>query len=161
MTDTSATTLEHADIHEILALLPHRYPFLLVDKVRDIDEDNAAIGVKNITISDPVFQGHFPDKPVYPGVLLVEGMAQTAGAICIKARQMDGPPPIVYFMTIDKCKFRKPVLPGDVVEYHVEKIRSKGAIWKFAAKAMVDGHKCAEAEISAMLVLNQPKDATS
>ena len=145
--------LEAADIQEIMSLLPHRYPFLLIDKIIEIDGDNSAIGIKNVSISDHVFQGHFPGKPIYPGVLLVESMAQTAGAICVKARQMDGPPPVVYFMTVDKCKFRKPVVPGDVVEFHVTKIRSKGAIWKFAAVAKVGGQKVSEAEISAMLVV--------
>ena len=150
--NSSSKELDAADISEIIKLLPHRYPFLLIDKIVDIDSDNSAVGIKNISISDHVFQGHFPDKPVYPGVLLIEGMAQTAGSICIKARQMDGPPPIVYFMTVDKCKFRKPVLPGDQVEFHVRKIRNKGTIWKFSAIAMVNDTKVCEAEISAMLV---------
>ncbi|MCY0094844.1 3-hydroxyacyl-ACP dehydratase FabZ [Hoeflea ulvae] len=147
--DTVATTLETAGIREIMRLLPHRYPFLLVDQIINIDADNSAIGIKNVTANEPHFTGHFPENPIMPGVLIVEGMAQTAGAICAKA--VGGNDKIVYFMTIDNAKFRKPVIPGDRLEYHVTKIKQRGNIWRFHCEAMVDGSKVAEADIGAML----------
>ncbi|EHK74428.1 (3R)-hydroxymyristoyl-ACP dehydratase, partial [Sinorhizobium meliloti CCNWSX0020] len=107
----AATVLGTADIQEILRLLPHRYPFLLVDRIIEIDDDNSAIGIKNVTANEPHFTGHFPEKPIMPGVLLIEGMAQTAGAIC--ARKTGIGSNLVYFMTIDNARFRKPVVPGD------------------------------------------------
>jgi 3-hydroxyacyl-[acyl-carrier-protein] dehydratase len=144
--------LDTADIARILKLLPHRYPFLMIDRIIDIDGDNTATGVKNVTINEPFFQGHFPNFPVMPGVLLVEGMAQTAGAICVAARETSYQPHIVYFMSIDKAKFRRPVLPGDTVHYHVKKIRNRGPVWRFQCEAKVNGGLVAEAEISAMIV---------
>lgn len=152
MEQTEKTELGSADILRIMELLPHRYPFLLVDKIIDIDGDNSAIGIKNVTINEPQFTGHFPNRPVFPGVLLIEAMAQTAGAICVDSRSDQGPPQLVYFMTIDNAKFRKPVVPGDQVHFHVKKIKQRSNIWRFQAVAMVDGAKVAEAEISAMLV---------
>lgn len=144
-------TLEAADIGRILNALPHRYPFLLVDRIVQIDGNRSAVGIKNVTINEPHFQGHFPDRPVMPGVLIVEAMAQTAGAITVMAEDA-GTPSVVYFMTIDACKFRKPVLPGDRLELHVALQRSRGLINKFACEAKVDGTKVAEAVISAMTV---------
>ena len=144
-------TLEAADIARVMAALPHRYPFLLVDRIVEIDGNRSAIGIKNVTINEPHFQGHFPDRPVMPGVLIVEAMAQTAGAITVIADGMNAPP-LVYFMTIDKCKFRKPVVPGDRLELHVTLERARGAINKYTCVAKVDGAKVAEAEISAMTV---------
>lgn len=149
MTETSTQTLEAVDIRDIMALLPHRYPFLLVDRIVSIDADNSAIGIKNVTASEPHFTGHFPGNPIMPGVLIIEGMAQTAGAICAKAT--GGGKNLVYFMTIDNAKFRKPVVPGDRLEYHVNKIKQRGNIWRFHCEAMVDGVKVAEADIGAML----------
>jgi 3-hydroxyacyl-[acyl-carrier-protein] dehydratase len=146
------TELGAADIQQIMDLLPHRYPFLLIDRIIEIRGDESCIGIKNVTINEPHFQGHFPAQPVMPGVLLIEGMAQTAGALCVFAQGRSGPPKLVYFMTIDNAKFRKPVIPGDTVEYHVRKIRRRSNIWRFAAEARVDGAKVAEAEVSAMLV---------
>jgi 3-hydroxyacyl-[acyl-carrier-protein] dehydratase len=145
-------TLEAADIHRVMAALPHRYPFLMVDRIRDINGDESCIGIKNVTINEPHFMGHFPGHPVMPGVLLIEGMAQTAGALCVLAQAGAVTPKLVYFMTIDKAKFRKPVLPGDTVEYHVRKIRRRANIWRFAAEARVAGARVAEAEVSAMLL---------
>jgi 3-hydroxyacyl-[acyl-carrier-protein] dehydratase len=150
--DQQARTLEAADINRIMAALPHRYPFLMVDRIRDIDGDESCVGIKNVTINEPHFIGHFPEQPVMPGVLLIEGMAQTAGALCVIAQAGAGRPKLVYFMTIDNAKFRKPVVPGDTVEYHVKKIRRRSNIWKFGAVAIVAGTKVAEAEVSAMLV---------
>ncbi|WP_376767782.1 3-hydroxyacyl-ACP dehydratase FabZ [Segnochrobactrum spirostomi] len=150
---TAATrTLQSADILSILKMLPHRYPFLMVDRIIDMDGDDSCIGLKNVTYNEPHFMGHFPGQPVMPGVLLIEGMAQTAGALCVAARIAKESPSIVYLMTIDAAKFRKPVVPGDTVEYHVRKVRNRGNIWKFHCEAMVAGAKVAEADISAMLV---------
>ncbi len=153
MTDeTCSKMLGTADILRVLKLLPHRYPFLMIDKIIDIDGDNSAVGVKNVTINEPCFQGHFPNFPVMPGVLLVEGMAQTAGAICVAALGETYQPQIVYFMSIDRAKFRRPVLPGDTVHFHVRKIRNRGPVWRFQCEAKVNSQLVAEAEISAMIV---------
>ncbi len=149
---TTGKTLQTADITRIMKLLPHRYPFLLVDKIIDMDGDNSAIGIKNVTINEPFFQGHFPKFPVMPGVLLIEGIAQTAGALCVNNLGDNFEPPLVYFMTIDKARFRKPVLPGDTVHYHVRKRRNRGRVWRFEGEVRVNGHIVAEAEVSAMIV---------
>src|SRR6201995_232699 len=121
----AATTLETADIAAILKALPHRYPFLMVDRIINMPGDESGVGIKNVPANEPQFLGHFPGNPVFPGVLLIEGMAQTAGAICILSKSLVGRPQVVYFMTIDKAKFRKPVTPGDTVEYHVTKINHR------------------------------------
>jgi 3-hydroxyacyl-[acyl-carrier-protein] dehydratase len=148
----SKETLGTADVARVLKLLPHRYPFLMIDRIIDIDGDNSATGIKCVTINEPFFQGHFPGFPVMPGVLLIEGMAQTAGAICVAALNEAYEPRIVYFMSIDKAKFRRPVTPGDTVHYHVRKIRNRGPVWRFACEAKVDGALVAEGEISAMII---------
>jgi 3-hydroxyacyl-[acyl-carrier-protein] dehydratase len=150
MSEETKATLGVADLREILKLLPHRYPFLLVDKIIDIDGDDSAIGIKNVTVNEPQFMGHFPDHPIMPGVLLIEGMAQTAGAIC--ARKSQAGTNLVYFMTIDNARFRRPVVPGDRVEFHVTKQKQRGNIWKFHCDAKVDGQLAAEADIGAMIV---------
>lgn len=156
MNDTAAAnSLDSLDILGLMRLLPHRYPFLLVDRIIEIDGDNSAIGIKNVTANEPHFQGHFPEQPVMPGVLIVEAMAQTAGAICIRFTGEDKPS-LVYFMTIDNAKFRRPVVPGDRLEIHVKKLKQRGNIWRFACEAIVEGTKVAEAEISAMM---SPKPA--
>lgn len=149
MAEETKATLETADILEIMKLLPHRYPFLLVDRIIEIDGDNSAIGIKNVTANEPQFMGHFPGAPIMPGVLLIEGMAQTAGAICARVSGQSGN--LVYFMTIDNARFRKPVVPGDRVEFHVVKIKQRGSIWKFHCDAKVDGVLVAEADYSAMI----------
>lgn len=148
----SQETLGTADIARILKLLPHRYPFLMIDRIIDIDADNSATGIKNVTINEPFFQGHFPDFPIMPGVLLIEGMAQTAGAICVAAAGGTYEPQVVYFMGIDRAKFRRPVVPGDTVHFHVRKIRNRGPVWRFQCEAKVNGVLVAEGEISAMIV---------
>ncbi len=146
-----ATTLEAADIAAILKALPHRYPFLMVDRIVSMRGDELAIGIKNVTINEPQFLGHFPGNPVFPGVLLIEGMAQTAGALCVLAQMAGGIPRHVYFLTIDKAKFRKPVVPGDTVEYHVAKMARKKNMWWFRGEAKVAGQVVAEAEVGAMV----------
>jgi 3-hydroxyacyl-[acyl-carrier-protein] dehydratase len=145
-----AQKLESFDIRRLYELLPHRFPFLMVDRIIEVDSDNSAIGIKNVSAGEPFFAGHFPNYPVMPGVLIVEGIAQTAGAICVAARSK-ATPQIVYFMTIDDAKFRKPVLPGDTVHYHVKKLRNRGNIWKFAGEARVGGAVVAEAVVSALV----------
>jgi 3-hydroxyacyl-[acyl-carrier-protein] dehydratase len=147
MTDAPVT---EADIHLIQRIIPHRYPFLLIDKVVDIRVNEGCVGIKNVTFNEPHFQGHFPEQPVMPGVLIVEAMAQTAGAICIRSTGEDKPS-LVYFMTIDNAKFRRPVVPGDRLELSVTKLKQRGNIWRYACEANVDGAKVAEAEIAAML----------
>lgn len=149
------TVLESIDILAILELLPHRYPFLMVDRIVAIDGDRSAVGIKNVTANEPHFLGHFPGSPVMPGVLIIEGMAQTAGAICTRATGK-GVPQLVYFMTIDNAKFRRPVVPGDRLEYHVAQTKKRGNIWKFDCVAKVDDTRVAEASVSAMLVPRDP-----
>ena len=146
-----AVTLESADISAILKALPHRYPFLMVDRIIDIHSDESAVGIKNVTFNEPQFTGHFPGNPVFPGVLLIEGMAQTAGAICVLSQMGGDRPKQVYFLTIDKAKFRKPVVPGDTVEYHVRKTARKRNMWWFRGEAKVAGLLVAEAEVGAMV----------
>lgn len=160
MAEGEKTELGAVEINELMRLLPHRYPFLLVDKIIEIDADNSAIGIKNVTINEPHFQGHFPSFPVMPGVLIIEAMAQTAGAICMRASGASDTA-IVYFMTIDNAKFRKPVVPGDRLEIHVRKLKKRGNIWRFACEAMVDGGKVAEAEISAMMGSSRQPTSTA
>lgn len=148
---TDKMKLETADIAKVMKLLPHRYPFLMVDRMYDMQGDTSAVGVKNVTINEPFFQGHFPQYPVMPGVLIIEGLAQTAGALCVHSLGENYKAELVYFMGIDKAKFRKPVLPGDQLHYHVRKIRNRGRVWRFSGEAKVNGEVAAEAEISAML----------
>ena len=152
MTATEPETLDTADILRILELLPHRYPFLLVDKIIEMRGDESCIGIKNVTFNEPQFNGHFPGRPVMPGVMLIEGMAQTAGALCVNSKLGTSRPKVVYFMTIDNAKFRKPVVPGDVVEYHMTKMRQRANMWWFRGEAKVMGKIVCEAEVSAMLV---------
>ena len=142
-----------ADIQQVLELLPHRYPFLLIDRIIEIDRDESCVGIKNVTVNEPQFTGHFPGAPVFPGVLLIEAMAQTAGAICCRhVRADDVKTKQVFFTTIDKCKFRKPVVPGDRVRFHMRKTNRRRNMWWFRGEARVDGTLVAEAEIGAMLV---------
>jgi 3-hydroxyacyl-[acyl-carrier-protein] dehydratase len=151
MNEAAAKPLETVDIVKLLASLPHRYPFLLVDRIIECNGDESCIGIKNVTFNEPQFQGHFPGQPVMPGVLLIEGMAQTAGALCVNAA-VAGKPKVVYFMTINNAKFRKPVVPGDVVHFHLTKLSNRRNMWWYRGEAKVDGALVCEAEIGAMLV---------
>jgi 3-hydroxyacyl-[acyl-carrier-protein] dehydratase len=157
MDENAVKTLDSMDIAALLKALPHRYPFLLVDRIVAMDSDESCIGVKNVTANEPQFQGHFPDRPVMPGVLLIEGMAQTAGALCVHSQLKGAKPQVVYFMTIDKVKFRKPVVPGDRVEFHLNKINRRRNMWWYKGVAKVDGGVVCEAELSAMLVMDDSK----
>lgn len=148
--DDEQAVLETFEIERILRLLPHRYPFLMVDRIVGVDGDRAAVGIKNVTFNEPHFAGHFPEHPVMPGVLIIEGIAQTAGAICIASMKSERPQ-LVYFMTIDEAKFRRPVVPGDVLEYHVKKLKQRRNIWRFAGEAKVGDTLVAEAVVSAMM----------
>jgi 3-hydroxyacyl-[acyl-carrier-protein] dehydratase len=148
--DEAVTRLEAADIAVVLKMLPHRYPFLMIDRVIDIRGDEFGIGIKNVTINEPQFMGHFPENPVFPGVLMIEGMAQTAGVMCI-AQTMSSTPKNVFFMTIDKAKFRKPVLPGDTIEYHMTRTARRRTMWWYRGEAKVRGQTVAEAEVGAMI----------
>ncbi|WP_262695115.1 3-hydroxyacyl-ACP dehydratase FabZ [Kordiimonas aquimaris] len=138
-------------IAEIMEMIPHRYPFLLVDKVVDIVHGESATGIKNVTMNEPFFPGHFPQKPVMPGVLILEAMAQTAGVIAIQYLGDDAKGKVVYFMGIDGAKFRRPVVPGDVLYMKLTKTRGGGAVWKFDAEAYVDDELVAQAKLTAML----------
>jgi 3-hydroxyacyl-[acyl-carrier-protein] dehydratase len=150
MNDTP-TTLEAADIATILQSLPHRYPFLMVDRIINIHGDQSGVGIKNVTVNEPQFMGHFPGRPVFPGVLMIEGMAQTAGVMCVLAEAM-GEKKSVFFLTIDQAKFRKPVLPGDTIEYHMSKKAHKKNMWWYHGEAKVGGQVVAEADVGAMVV---------
>ena len=150
-----------ADIQLIQRILPHRYPFLLVDKVVDIDGTSSARGVKNVTMNEPHFQGHFPGTPIMPGVTIVEAMAQTSGVMLGIALDIIDQELLIYFMSIDNCKFRRKVVPGDVLEMQVKTLRGKkgGKIWKFSGVATVEGEMAAEAEFMAYVDMSAGKDA--
>jgi 3-hydroxyacyl-[acyl-carrier-protein] dehydratase len=154
MNDTvsEVTELNAMSIAQILEALPHRYPMLMIDRIVQIDGDESAIGIKNVTFNEPIFQGHFPGNPIFPGVLIIEGMAQTAGAIVIRHDSTGGRKNIVLMLGVDKARFRKPAGPGDTLEYHITKMHRRRNVGRYAAKAMVDGKVIAEAEITAMIV---------
>ena len=152
MNEAMGPTIESFDIQRLLAALPHRYPMLLVDRIIDVRGDEYGVGIKNVTFNEPHFQGHFPNRPVMPGVLLIEGMAQTAGAMCVASLGAGHKPSVVYLMTVDKVKFRKPVVPGDQLRYQMTKISKRRNMWWFRGEAMVDGGLVCEATVSAMLV---------
>jgi 3-hydroxyacyl-[acyl-carrier-protein] dehydratase len=153
MKDDTAETLPSADLAMIQRMIPHRYPFLFIDKVRDIKVGESAVGIKNVTINEPHFQGHFPSKPVMPGVTIVEAMAQTSGVLIAQTLDLIDREPLVYFMTMDKFRFRRMVVPGDVLELHVRVLRGRGKIWKLWGDGIVDGQTAAEGEFAAMIDL--------
>lgn len=149
MTGDAVTNI---DILRIMEMIPHRYPFLLVDRIVDFVPGQSAIGVKNVTMNEPQFQGHFPQAPVMPGVLIVESMAQTAACMVVNTLGKDAEGKLVYFMTIDEARFRKPVVPGDTMYIHVKAVQNRRNVWKFEGEARVGDTLCAEATYSAMIM---------
>jgi 3-hydroxyacyl-[acyl-carrier-protein] dehydratase len=142
------------DINRVMQMIPHRYPFLMVDKVIDVVPDLSATGIKNVTVSEPHFQGHFPQRPIMPGVLIIESMAQTAAVLVVETLGPRAEGKLVYFMSVDSARFRKPVVPGDTLYVHVVKERSRGNVWRFRGEARVDGQLMAEATYAAMIMDN-------
>jgi 3-hydroxyacyl-[acyl-carrier-protein] dehydratase len=140
------------DIQRIVEMIPHRYPFLLIDKVVDVVPDASAIGIKNVSINEPFFQGHFPRRPVMPGVLIIESMAQTAAVLVVQTLGPAAEGKLVYFMSVDNARFRKPVVPGDTLRVYVTKQRQRGNVWKFVAEAKVGERLVAEATYAAMIL---------
>lgn len=140
------------DVMRVMEMIPHRYPFLMVDRVIDVVANESAVGVKNVSINEPFFQGHFPRRPVMPGVLIIEAMAQTAAVLVVHTLGPAAEGKLVYFMTVDNARFRRPVVPGDTLKVHVAKERSRGNVWKFRAEAKVDGALAAEATYAAMIM---------
>jgi len=148
---TDRKELGPVDVMGIMAMIPHRYPFLLIDRVIDIRRDESAVGIKNVTINEPHFQGHFPRQPVMPGVLIVEAMAQTAAVLVVETLHGEAAGKLVYFMSVEEARFRRPVVPGDQLRIFVSKLRNRGPVWKFKAEAHVDGFLSAEASFTAMI----------
>jgi 3-hydroxyacyl-[acyl-carrier-protein] dehydratase len=142
------------DINRIMQMIPHRYPILLIDRILEFVPDQHAVGLKNVTINEPQFQGHFPRMPVMPGVLIIESMAQTAACFVVQTLGKESEGKLVYFMSIDEARFRKPVVPGDTMHVHVTKIQSRRNVWKFKGEAKVNDALCAEAVFAAMILDN-------
>ncbi|MCH7539187.1 MAG: 3-hydroxyacyl-ACP dehydratase FabZ [Proteobacteria bacterium] len=140
------------DINRVMQMIPHRRPFLMIDRVVDLVSDVSAIGVKNLSINEPFFQGHFPGRPVMPGVLIIEAMAQTAAVLVVHTLGPGSEGKLVYFMSVDSCRFRRPVFPGNTLYVHVTKLRKRGNVWKFSAQAKVDGSLVAESNFTAMIL---------
>ena len=140
------------DIERIMQMIPHRYPFLMIDRVVEVVPDATAVGIKNVSINEPYFQGHFPQRPVMPGVLIIEAMAQTAAVLVVHTLGLNAEGKLVYFMSVDNARFRRPVLPGDQLRIHVSKERSRGNVWKFSGEAKVNGTLVAEATYAAMIM---------
>jgi 3-hydroxyacyl-[acyl-carrier-protein] dehydratase len=150
--ESAAGRVEAYDIARIMHAIPHRFPFLLVDRVVDVRANESCVGIKNVSINEHHFQGHFPAMPVMPGVLIIESMAQTAAVLVVETLGPTAAGKLVYFMTVDNAKFRKPVVPGDQMHVHVRKEKQRGNIWKFSAEAKVDGKVVAEATYAAMIL---------
>jgi len=140
------------DILRIQEMIPHRYPFLMIDKVVEVVPNQSAVGIKNVTINEPYFTGHFPQRPVMPGVLIIEAMAQTAAVLVVQTLGRESEGKLVYFMSVENARFRRPVLPGDTLHVRVTKQRNRGSVWKFDGEATVEGRLCAEATYTAMLM---------
>ncbi len=148
----SGSILTSVDINRIMEMIPHRYPMLMIDQVTEMVPDKSAIGIKNVSINEPQFQGHFPNHPIMPGVMLVESMAQTAAVLVVHTLGPEAEGKLVYFMSIDNARFRKPVIPGDTLFVNVEKLRSRELVWKFNGKVLVKNKLVAEADFTAMVV---------
>jgi 3-hydroxyacyl-[acyl-carrier-protein] dehydratase len=146
------TVVETLDIARILQAIPHRYPFLMIDRVVDLVTNQSATGIKNVSVNESFFQGHFPNHPVMPGVLIIEAMAQTAAILVVETLGPDAAGRVVYFMSVEGAKFRRPVIPGDQLRIHCTKQRNRGNVWKFSAVARVDGTSVAEATYAAMIM---------
>jgi 3-hydroxyacyl-[acyl-carrier-protein] dehydratase len=140
------------EVERIMQMIPHRYPFLMIDRVVEIVPDATAVGIKNVSINEPFFQGHFPQRPVMPGVLIIEAMAQTAAVLVVHTLGKASEGKLVYFMSVDSARFRRPVVPGDQLRIHVSKQRSRGNVWKFSGEAKVNGTLVAEATYAAMIM---------
>ncbi|MCB9989163.1 MAG: 3-hydroxyacyl-ACP dehydratase FabZ [Rhodospirillales bacterium] len=143
---------DYIDVTRIMEMIPHRYPILLVDRIVDYVEGESAVGLKNVTMNEPQFMGHFPGAPIMPGVMIIESMAQTAACLVVKTLGPEAEGKLVYFMTIDNARFRKPVTPGDSMYIHVTKLQSRRNVWKFKGEAIVNDKLCAEAVFSAMIM---------
>jgi len=143
---------DEIDINGVMRMIPHRYPFLMVDRIADLVSNESAVGVKCVSVAEPHFQGHFPVRPIMPGVLIIEAMAQTSAVLVAYTLGPEAENKLVYFMSIDSARFRKPVVPGDVMHIHVTKKHTRGAVWKFEGKAMVGEKVVADATFAAMLV---------
>jgi 3-hydroxyacyl-[acyl-carrier-protein] dehydratase len=150
------TVVETVDIARILQAIPHRYPFLMIDRVVDLVTNQSATGIKNVSVNEAFFQGHFPNHPVMPGVLIIEAMAQTAAILVVETLGPDAAGRVVYFMSVEGAKFRRPVVPGDQLRIHCTKQRNRGNVWKFVAVARVDGTSVAEATYAAMIMDRAP-----
>ncbi len=151
MADSDTAMPQTIEINEVMKRIPHRYPFLMVDRVINYVPFEGAIGIKNVSINEPHFQGHFPQRPIMPGVLIVESMAQTAGVVVVSSLGTDAEGKLVYFMSVEEAKFRRPVEPGDQLQIHVTRKQNRGPVWKFDGKATVDGTLVAEATFTAMI----------
>ena len=146
------TTLTEVDIERVMAMIPHRYPFLMVDRVTEIVPWKSAVGIKSVSVNEPHFQGHFPSRKVMPGVLIIEAMAQTAAVLVVSTLGAEAEGKLVYFISVDNARFRKPVVPGDSLRIHIAVRQNRGKVWKFDCEAKVDGVLMAEATIAAMIL---------
>ncbi len=152
MDSDAAVAGKSIDIERIMEMIPHRYPFLMIDKLINVISGASAVGIKNVTVGEPYFQGHFPSRPVMPGVLIIEAMAQTAAVLVIETLGVEAEGRLVYFLSVDAARFRKPVVPGDTLHIHVEKQYNRGNVWKFKGEARVGDTLMADATYAAMIM---------